>query len=272
MTRDSTIAFIGSGSMGEAMIKVALDRGLASPEQVTASDVRTERCQELAGRYHIRVTTDNAAAVRGAGLVVLSVKPQVLPGVLDGLHGRIEPAAVVLSIVAGARLATLVEGLGHAAVVRSMPNTPAQIGEGMAVWTASAETSAEQRRQVEALLQAMGKALYVDQEKMLDMATAINGSGPGYVFLLMEAMVDAAVYLGFSRPVARQLVLQTVRGSVLFAEQSGIHLAELRNMVTSPGGTTAEALYHMEKGGVRATICEAIEAAYQKSRLLAGAK
>jgi pyrroline-5-carboxylate reductase len=151
-----------------------------------------------------------------------------------------------------------------------MPNTPAQIGEGMTVWVATAETRAEQREQVRSLLQAMGQEIEVREEKYLDMATAVSGSGPAYAFMFMEAMVDAAVYIGFSRPVARQLVLQTVTGAARYAAESGHGLAELRNMVTTPGGTTVEALYAMERGRLRATVLEGIRAAYEKSQRLAG--
>jgi pyrroline-5-carboxylate reductase len=150
-----------------------------------------------------------------------------------------------------------------------MPNISAQVGEGMVVWTATAAVSETQRQQGQAILQAMGHAVYVAEEKELDMATAINGSGPAYAFLFMEAMVDAGVRLGFSRPVARELVVQTVLGSAKFARESGAHLTELRNKVTSPGGTTAEALYKLEEGGLRVLIYDAIEAAYEKSRALA---
>jgi pyrroline-5-carboxylate reductase len=268
MLKDSAIAVVGGGTMGEAIIQIALDKHLFAPGQITASDIVAERCQDLAARYGIHVTTDNAAAVAQADVVILAVKPQALPAVLDVLRGKISPGAIVLSIVAGGRIATLVEGLQHAAIVRAMPNTPAQIGEGMTVWTATAETPQGQRDQVKAILRAMGKEVYVYKEEQVDMATAVMGSGPAYVFLFMEAMVDAAVYLGFSRPVAKQLVLQTVLGSVRFAAESGTHLAELRNMVTSPGGTTAEALYEMEKGSLRAVVLEGIRAAYLKSRSL----
>jgi pyrroline-5-carboxylate reductase len=262
------IAFVGSGAMGEAIIRVSLEQQLFAPQQVVASDIRPQRCQELADRYGIGVTADNVEGVREASIVVLSVKPQVLPAVLDGLRGSVPQNAVVLSIVAGARIASLTEGLQHTAVIRSMPNTPAQIGMGMTVWTASADTSDEQRNQVRTLLQAMGEEIYLQDESKLDTATAVSGSGPAYVFLFMEAMLDAAVRLGFARPVARQLVLQTVLGSASFAK-SGKHLAELRNMVTSPGGTTAEALHQFERGSLRAVVSEAIEAAYQKSKDLA---
>ncbi len=268
MVLGTTVAFVGSGTMGEAIIKAVLAGELA-PHQVIAADIRPERGEELAARYGIRVTTDNVAAVREAGVVVLAVKPQVLSNVLADLRGHVPAGALVLSIVAGARLDTLIEGLDHKAVVRSMPNTPAQIGMGMTVWTAAPAVTAAQRSQAKAILKAMGEEVYVHDEKYLDMATAVSGSGPAYFFLILEAMVDAAVRLGFARPIARQLVLQTALGSVLFARDSGKHLAELRNMVTSPGGTTAEALHEMERGALRATISEAITAAYNKSRSLA---
>jgi pyrroline-5-carboxylate reductase len=269
MFENSQIAFVGAGTMGEAMIHAVLARGLVTPHQVAASDALPARCQELSARHGIRTAADNAAVVAEAEIVILAVKPQVLPAVLGDLEGKMRPGALALSIVAGARLSALADGLQVSAIVRAMPNTPAQIGEGITVWTATDTVSGEQRSQAEAILQAMGKAIYVHDERQLDMATALSGSGPAYVFLIMEAMVDAGVRLGFARPIAEQLVMQTVLGSARFAAQSGQHLAELRNMVTSPGGTTAEALYHLEKGAVRAVIGEAIAAAYEKSCLLA---
>ena len=270
MLEDKQIAFVGSGNMGSAMIGAAIDRLGIAPVQIVASDIDAARGAALEERYGVRTTTMNAAAVDEADLVVLAIKPQILPAVLDDLGGKIPPQAVVLSIVTGATLGALVEGLRHAAVVRSMPNTPAQIGEGMTVWAATAETTAAQREQVQVLLRAMGQEIEVREEKYLDMATAVSGSGPAYVFLFMESMVDAAVYLGFSRPVARQLVLQTVVGAARYAAESGRDLAELRNMVTTPGGTTAEALYAMERGRLRATVLEGIRAACEKSQRLAG--
>jgi len=149
-----------------------------------------------------------------------------------------------------------------------MPNTPAQIGEGMSVWTATSETSEKQREQAQTILRALGRELYVDDENFIDMATAISGTGPAYFFLVMEALIDAAVHLGFSRRVAQELVYQTMLGSVLFASKSRKHPAELRNQVTSPGGTTAEALYQLEKGRVRTVFSKAVWAAYQRSRYL----
>ena len=264
----SKIAFIGSGTMGEAIIHALVGVGKVVPEQIVASDVLVKRGEELQARHGVRVTTDNVAAASEADIVILSVKPQVLPSVTPELRGHIPPEALVFSIVAGMPIATISTGLDHAAVVRTMPNTPAQVGEGMTVWTAAPAVTEAQRAQAQAILQTMGLEVYVTHEDALDMATAVSGTGPTYVFLLMEAMVDAAVHLGFSRSQARLIVIQTVLGSVKFAQQSDIHLARMRNMVTSPGGTSAEAIYQLEKGGMRTILSKAIWAAYQKSCLL----
>ncbi len=163
---------------------------------------------------------------------------------------------------------TMRVGFDHETIIRAMPNTPAQIGEGMTVWTASSAVTESHFAQARTILTAMGKELYVEEEGELDMAPAVSGTGPTYVFLLMEALVDAAVHLGFSRRDARELVIQTVEGSVKYAAQSDHHLARMRNLVTSPGGTSAEAIYQLEKGGMRTVLSKAVWAAYQKSRLL----
>lgn len=268
MLNSKTLAFIGSGTMAEAMIKGILKNELTDPRRIIASDPRLERGPELEERYGVRSTTDNKEAAQAGDIVVLSIKPQVLPFVLDDLHRLIRPHQFIFSIVAGARTETIARGLRHGAIVRVMPNTPAQVGEGMSVWTATPEVTEEQRAQARAILQALGEEIYVEDEGALDMATALSGTGPTYVFLMMEALVEAGVHLGFSRQVARKLVIQTVLGSVIFAEDSGKHLAELRNMVTSPGGTSAAAIYQLEKGGLRTIISKAVWAAYQKSRLL----
>ncbi|MBN1937362.1 MAG: pyrroline-5-carboxylate reductase [Anaerolineae bacterium] len=269
MLKSLNIAFIGAGTMAEAIIKVLLDRKLVTTENVIASEPRPDRADDLSRRYGIRVLASNSETIRDCDVVVLSVKPQVMPMVLPELRGRIPPQALVFSIVAGVPVGTLINGLHHEAVVRVMPNTPAQIGEAMSVWIASHDVTEAQQAQARAILQAMGQELQVHAEEYLDMATAVSGTGPAYVFLMMEAMVDAAVHLGFSRGDAHKLVIQTVRGSVLFAAQSDKHLAELRNMVTSPGGTSADAIYQLEKGSMRTVLSKAIWAAYQKSRLLA---
>ena len=266
------LTFIGAGAMGEAMIGGLLAKRLVAPGAMTAADRHAERLEVVHRRFHIHTTRDNRAAVRKARIVVLSVKPQVLPVVLSELRGGIPASALVLSIVAGARIELMTRGLGHTAIVRSMPNTPAQVGEGMTVWTATPEVTDSQRQQAQSILQALGRQLYVDDESFLDMATAISGTGPSYVFLLMEALIDAGVHLGFSRSDARELVVQTIRGSAMFAEQSTVHPAEMRNMVTSPGGTSAEALYQLEKGGFRTVISDAVLAAHRRSVALGATK
>lgn len=268
MLQGARFAFVGSGVMAEAMIRGLTAQGSAPGDHITASGPRPERGDELRARYGVRPTTDNLAAIDGAQIVVLSVKPQVLHGVMEQLAGRIAPDALVLSIVAGARIEAIAHTLRHAAVARAMPNTPAQIGLGMTVWTCGSDLGAAHRLQAQAVFGSFGEEIFADDERYLDMATALSGTGPAYVFLFMEAMVDAGVHMGFSRRVAEQMVYQTVRGSVEYARQAGRHLATLRNQVTSPGGTSAEALYHIEKGGLRTVMSRAIWAAYQKSRRL----
>jgi pyrroline-5-carboxylate reductase len=256
--------------MAEAMIRGILKQELLPAQRIVASGPRLERGQQLEEQYGVRWTTNNADAVKGAELVVLSVKPQVLPQVLPELHGRIEPGGLALSIVAGARIDMIRTGLSHDAVVRSMPNTPAQVGAGMTVWTMSKHTSPLQQDQAQRILSALGEEIYVQDENYLDMATALSGTGPAYVFLFMEALIDAGVHLGFSRRIAQKLVIETLLGSALFAKESQVHPAELRNMVTSPGGTSAEALYQLEKGGLRTVLSRGVWAAYQRSRSLGG--
>jgi pyrroline-5-carboxylate reductase len=265
MLDKSKAAFIGSGVMGEAMIQGLLNKKMMDPARIAAADIRPERGQELKERYGIACFTENAAAVEGADVVVLSVKPQVLPDVLPSLKGRVPQGALVLSIIAGAKLGGIVDGLGHTAVVRAMPNTPAQIGEGMTVWTASPSVTEIQKSHAQQILSALGVEVYVGDEDLLDVATALSGSGPAYVFLFMEALVDAGVHLGFSRQLSEQLVLQTVKGSVDYAMHTSQHLARLRNQVTSPGGTTAEAMYYLEKAGFRTAVSRAVWAAFQRS-------
>ena len=271
MLRDTTIAFIGSGVMAEAMIKGLLDQDLLPAEHIIASDIRAERGEQLAERYRVSPTQDNVAAVTDSDIVVLSVKPQFVGEIFEDVgQGVIKPNAMVLSIVAGTTIDRIAKGLNHQAVVRVMPNMPAQVGMGMSVWTATSAISEAQRHQAQSILAALGEEIYVNHEDYLDMATALSGTGPTYVFLVMEALIDAGVHMGFSRHVAEQLVLQTMGGAVEFARASRRHPAELRNMVTSPGGTSAEALYQLEKGGLRTVISKAVWAAYQKSKYLGG--
>lgn len=264
------LAFIGGGVMAEAMVAGLLERKLVEPSSVWVSHPRSRRNEELNHHFGVHVTTSNREAAEAAQIVVICVKPQRLSHVLNELKGKLDNSKLVVSIVTGASLNTIATRLLHEAVVRAMPNTPAQIGQGLTVWSATSAVTEHQRALVRALLGALGRDMFFEEEKFVDMATAVSGSGPSYVFLLMEAMIDAAVHLGFSRQDARELVTETLLGSVLFARESQKHPAELRNMVTSPNGTSAEALYQLEKGGVRTVISKAIYAAYQKTGVLSG--
>lgn len=265
MFTDKNVAFIGSGIMGEAMIRGLILQNIVSPDHIYAADPLPARLEDLGRRYGIHVTNHNAEAAEAGQVIVLSTKPQNLNEVMPGIRGHLRRGDLLLSILAGTPIRKLADGVAHASVVRAMPNTPAQIGQGMTVWTSTPEVSEEQLAQAQAILGALGQELYVNDESYLDMATALSGTGPAYVFIFMEALVDAGVHLGFSRRVAEQLVFQTMRGSLEYAAQSGKHVAELRNQVTSPGGTTAAALYHLEKGGLRTVLSRAIWAAYQRS-------
>ncbi len=270
MFTEKKIAFIGPGVMAEAMLKGLLSQGVTQAENILVAGPRRARLEALQGRYQVAGYTDNVVAARQADVVVLAIKPQRLDGVLAELKGVLRPSALVLSIVAGARIEKIAASLEHKVVVRAMPNTPAQIGEGITVWTDSSGVSEAQREMAARILGALGEEIYMEDEDYLDMATALSGTGPAYVFLFMEAMIDAGVHLGFPRRVAEKLVAHTVRGSVDYYLQhmdngSSLHLAHLRNQVTSPGGTSAAALYYLEKAGFRTAISRAIWAAYERS-------
>jgi len=264
------ISFIGGGNMGGAMLAAVLAGGLSSREEITVSDISQSRRDYLREKYGVRVTDDNLQAAGSGDVVVLAVKPQNLAGMLAELSGRFGPPQLVLSIMAGVRIDTLREGLNCQRVVRVMPNTPAQVGEGMSVWTATPEVTEEQRVRAGAILGAMGRETYVSDEKYIDMATAVSGSGPAYVFLFAEAMIEAAMQIGFSCEVAEELVKQTISGAALFMQQSDRLPAELRRMVTSPGGTTAAALAKLEEGQFNRLIAEAVTAAYKRAGELGG--
>jgi len=251
--------------MAEAIIAGLLRQKITTPESILASGPRIERVEELNSRYGVRPFTDNRLAAQQADVVILSIKPQRLQKVLKGLEGAIQEHALVLSIIAGATIQTISEGLKHPAVVRSMPNTPAQIGEGITVWAASPAVTPQQHDLACRILGALGQQVFVEEETYLDMATALSGTGPAYVFLFMEALIDAGVHMGFPRRIAEQLVMQTILGSVSYYDKHKTHPAQLRNQVTSPGGTTAQALYYLEKAGFRTALSRAVWAAYERT-------
>ncbi len=274
LLENSRLAFIGCGAMAEAIVAGLLRQKLVQPEQIAASHPRQNRRDELGAKYQIETFEHNreaAQAVQNAktnrenSMIILCVKPQRLNHVLDELRGAIEPAALVASIIAGARIQKIADALDTNRIVRTMPNTPSQIAAGMTAWTATPEVTDNQQSQVKALLGALGREIRVETENQIDMATALSATGPTYIFMVMEALTDAGVHLGFSRHVSQELVNQTLLGSVLYAMESGKHPAELRNQVTSPGGTSAEAIYQMEKGSLRTVLSKAVYAAFNRA-------
>jgi len=264
------IAFIGGGVMGEAIIKGTLAKGLTRPQDIIVSDVDQERLTAVSQGYGIRTSATNRQAVEGSEVAIIAVKPQNLAELMPELAGVFTQDQLVISIVAGARMATIAKGLEHGAVVRAMPNTPAQIGEGMSVWTASSEVSQSQKEIAQSIVAALGKEIYVPDEEYIDMATAVSGSGPAYIFLVMEALINAAERIGLPHQMAEELVLQTVLGAARLARQTGKDPRELTEMVTSPGGTTAKAIFELEEGGLRALVARAVGAAYERAKELGG--
>ncbi len=264
------LAFIGGGMMGEAMIAGAIRNDLSGAGSIAVCDIAAARRQHLASRYQVSALDDAAAAIDRADIVVLAVKPQEFAAAASQIKGRLADTQTVMSIMAGVRIETIRDLLAHDQVIRAIPNTPATISEGMTVWTATPAVTPAAHDDVRMLLGVLGKEIYVESEKYVDMATAVSSSGPAYVFLVMEAMIDAAVHIGLRRDMATPMVIQTLLGSARYAQESGRHPSELRNQVTSPGGTTTEGLLELEEAGLRAAFARAIEAAYLKARELGG--
>jgi pyrroline-5-carboxylate reductase len=265
---DRTIATVGTGVMAESMVSGLLESGAITPERIVASHPRADRREQLTRTYAIRTTESNTEAVQAADIVVLGIKPQMLKKVGRELAPVLRPEQLVISILAGPTSTALANALGHRAIVRSMPNTPAQLRRGVTVWYATPEVTEAQRAATATLLSALGTQVAVEDEKFVAMATAVSGTGPAYTFLVMEALIDAAVHLGFPRHIAHDLVIETLEGSAAFAKASTMHPAQLRDMVTSPGGTTAAALHELEAGRLRTVLSSAVWAAYRRTEEL----
>jgi pyrroline-5-carboxylate reductase len=262
------IAFVGGGNMGEAILSAIIKNNLAGAGDIAVSDIAEARRSYLEQKYKVTVMNDNSQVVQNKEVVILAVKPQVLADLAAGLKGQLKTNQLVISIMAGKSINTIATLLGHNCIVRSMPNTPAQIGEGITVWTATPQVTAQQKKSAASILGVMGTEIYAADEKYLDMTTAVSGSGPAYVFLFVESLVAVAVKLGFTPEVAGKLVLQTLLGSGRLLQKSGKTPQELRRMVTSPGGTTAEAIAQFEKGGFADLVEKAVVAAYEKAKKL----
>jgi len=268
---DWTIGFVGAGVMAGVMIDGLVSDGIVAARDILASDRKQARLDELASRYGIRTTRDNGRPAAEADLVVLAVKPQNLAQVLGELRGRISPDAVVLSIIAGARVGIIARGLDHERIVRCMPNLPCRIREGMTVWYATGDAREADLDRICSVLSVMGRQVRVHEEGHVDRATAINGTGPAIVAEFVKAMLEAAAYIGEPRDVAQETVLATLVGTARMIEQAhaeGTHVADLIDQVTSPGGTTSRSLQVLKQGAFGAVLTEAIDAAYRRTEEL----
>lgn len=266
----STIGFVGGGNMAEALIKGIIAAGLYKPENIFVSDIRPERLDFLAKEYHVQPVDKNANLAAKVDILILSVKPQNMADALESIKDSIKQETLVISIAAGIRTAKIAAMLGDIAIVRVMPNTPALIGEGASALFPT-DKAKPMLDKAMAIFSAVGKAVVVDDENLLDAVTAVSGSGPAYYFLLMEEMIKAASQLGLPENVAKDLVLQTAKGAGLLAfeaDKKGESPAELRRKVTSPGGTTEAALKVLAEGKFGALIASAIEKARDRSQQL----
>jgi len=265
-----TIGFIGGGNMAEALIKGITSAGLYSPGDIFVSDIRAERLKELDDRYKINTTVNNAEVAEKADILILSVKPQNMVQALDSIKGTVKEDTLVISIAAGVKVKKVADTLGDAAIVRVMPNTPALVGEGASALYPNEKAKPELEKAQE-IFSAVGRAMVVEDEELMDAVTAVSGSGPAYYFFLMEQMIQAAGQLGLSDELAKELVLQTARGAAILAleaDKKGESPAELRRKVTSPGGTTEAALKVFSEGNLDAIMSMAIEKACARSREL----
>ena len=262
------IAFIGSGNMAEALIKGLLASGASPAHEIVGTDTRKERLAELEKRYGIRTSTDNAATAAWAELIVLAVKPQGMSKALDQIASVIDPKKLVLSVAAGVPIAALERKLGRGArIVRAMPNTPALVGAGATAIAGGEHATDEDLAAAKALFDAVGTTVIVE-ENLLDAVTGLSGSGPAYIFLVIEALSDAGVKVGLPRYTAQALAAQTVLGSARLLIETGQHPGVLKDQVTSPGGTAIAGLLTLEAGGLRTTLINAVEAATARSKEL----
>jgi pyrroline-5-carboxylate reductase len=266
-----TIGFVGSGNMAEALVKGVINASVYAPGNLFISDIRVERLKFLAGKYGVIVCEENSELAAKVETVVLSIKPQNMTEVLESVKDAIGTDKLVISIAAGIKVANITAILGDIAIVRVMPNTPALIGEGASALFAN-ERAKPMLEKAMAIFSAVGKTVVVDDEDLIDAVTAVSGSGPAYYFLLMEEMIKAGVQLGLPENVAKDLVLQTAKGAGLLAaeaDKNGESPAELRQKVTSPGGTTEAALKVFKDGGISKLISAAIIRARDRGRELA---
>jgi pyrroline-5-carboxylate reductase len=270
MAETRRVAILGCGKIGEALVSGLLSSGWREPAEIVVTARRQERAAELHERHGIASTLSNQEAAAAAGLVVLAVKPQDIETLLDDVGPQLTPEQTVLSVAAAIPTWSIERRVApHVPVVRSMPNTPATVHEGIAGLCAGAHASEEHLALAEECLAHLGAVVRVP-ERYMDAVTAVSGSGPAYFALLAEAMIEAGILLGLSREISTQLVVQTMLGTGILLRDEQMHPVELREAVTSPGGTTIRAIHELEQAGVRAAFLNAIQAAMERSRELAG--
>jgi pyrroline-5-carboxylate reductase len=265
---DQTIGFLGAGSMAEALIRGLLKGGDAKPDQILASGPRVERMNELRERFSIITTTNNRELVEKSDIVVLSVKPQIMSGVLDEIRSSLKADVLVVSIAAGVPISAIESRLHSGArVIRTMPNTPALVDAAATAISRGGLATEEDLAVAKRIFDAVGMTVILD-EYQLDAVTGLSGSGPAYIFLILEALSDAGVKVGLSRRTSQLLAAQTMLGSAKLLLETNEHPGMLKDMVTSPGGTAITGLHTLEEGGVRTTLMNAVEAATNRSREL----
>jgi pyrroline-5-carboxylate reductase len=268
MPLGKTIAFLGAGNMAEALMKGLLRAHVATPEEIICTDKRGERGPELTHKYGVRFEKENLAAVRAASIVVLSVKPQAMNRLLEEIKPGLDETKLVISIAAGVPIEAIERKVGHGVrIIRTMPNTPALVGAGATALAPGEHATEADLAQAKALFEAVGMAVVVE-EPLLDAVTGLSGSGPAYIFLIIEALADGGVKAGLARDQAQELAAQTVLGSAKLLIETGEHPGRLKDQVTSPGGTAIAGLHTLEAGGLRTTLMDAVETAANRSREL----
>ena len=267
MKIEGTIGFVGTGNMGEALIRGLLKAGVAEPGQIVGSDPRRDRAAELGETYAIRTTHDNVEVARQADILILAIKPQLMERVLEEIGPEIHAHALVISIAAGVPLSAIEARLPQARVIRTMPNTPALVGAAATAIAVGGHATDDDLKAAQSIFDSVGMTVTLDEAQM-DAVTGLSGSGPAYVFLVIEALSDAGVKVGLSRHHAQALAAQTLLGSAKLLIETNEHPGRLKDMVTSPGGTAIAGLHTIEAGGLRTTLMDAVEAATKRSQEL----
>lgn len=267
-----TIGFIGAGNMAEALIKGIIKSNICKPKNIMVNDIRSERLEYMARQYHVQAVTNSAALAGSVDALVLSVKPQNMANVLFAIESAVRDSTLVISIAAGIKIDEITAGIGDKPIIRVMPNTPALIGEGASALFANIRARSLMDRAMR-IFSSIGRTVIVDNEDLIDVVTAISGSGPAYFFLLMEEMIRTAYEMGLPPEIAKILVLQTAKGAALLAVERDKYSespSELRRKVTSPGGTTEAALKVFTANNFSQLVTEALTAARNKSKDLSG--